>query len=79
MKYVVVLEAWISIMDTITMVTWADQGWYFYKNDEFHSLMVCVRKDITIESFDIQSYVDAVNTIGGDIGVAYYYEADEKN
>jgi hypothetical protein len=71
----VVLETEVSLYEADRLVNYADQGWYNAGNCEYHSLMIILRKFITVETSNIKLYVDAVNNIGGDIKVVDYYPA----
>lgn len=69
----VVLETEMSLLEVDKLVNYADQGWYNAGNCEYHSLMVILRKFLTVETDNIELYVKTVNNVGGDIRIVDYY------
>lgn len=76
-NYLIMLEAYIDLIDVERMINWADQGWTAYESDVYHSLMLNVRKGITVKCDNIEAYINAINTMGNEIRVAWYDEIKE--
>ena len=66
----------MSLLEVDKLINYADQGWFNAGNDEYHSLMVILRKFLTAETADIELYCKAVNSLGGNILVVDYYPAE---
>ena len=76
-KYFVKMIAYICVTDAERIINWAEQGWEWERNDDYHSLMLYLYHCEEITTNRIEEYVEAFNKLNHDIQIESYVEVIE--
>jgi hypothetical protein len=66
----------VAITDVEAIINLVDQGWEHHSNNKYHSLTVTLCKFVEVETYDftVNSYIEAINAVGGNIKAANWYK-----